>query len=229
MAIIALENIRKSYADGNQMHHVLNQLNLSVEPNEFVAILGPSGSGKSTLLAIAGLLLSADEGRIRIAGQDLTGLNQGQWTKRRLELLGFIFQDHQLLSYMKIGDQLELVAKLKGEKDKKKRQEEVKALLADLGIEACYHQYPNQMSGGQKQRAAIARAFIGNPQVILADEPTASLDPDRGQEIAQLIQKEVKSKNKSAIMVTHDRSILTYVDTIYELKHGQLLKVEKVV
>ena len=227
MAIIALENIRKSYADGNQMHHVLNQLNLSVEPNEFVALLGPSGSGKSTLLAIAGLLLSADEGRIRIAGQDLTGLNQGQWTQKRLELLGFIFQDHQLLSYMKIGDQLELVAKLKGEKDKKKRQEEVKALLADLGIEACYHQYPNQMSGGQKQRAAIARAFIGNPQVILADEPTASLDPDRGQEIAQLIRKEVKSKNKSAIMVTHDRSILTYVDTIYELKHGQLLKVEK--
>lgn len=228
MAIIALENIRKSYADGNQMHHVLNQLNLSVEPNEFVAILGPSGSGKSTLLAIAGLLLSADEGRISIASQDLTGLNQGQWTQKRLELLGFIFQDHQLLSYMKIGDQLELVAKLKGEKDKKKRQEEVKALLADLGIEACYHQYPNQMSGGQKQRAAIARAFIGNPQVILADEPTASLDPDRGQEIAQLIRKEVKSKNKSAIMVTHDRSILTYVDTIYELKHGQLLKVEKV-
>ena len=227
MAIIALENIRKSYADGNQMHHVLNQLNLSVEPNEFVAILGPSGSGKSTLLAIAGLLLSADEGRIRIASQDLTGLNQGQWTQKRLELLGFIFQDHQLLSYMKIGDQLELVAKLKGEKDKKKRQEEVKALLADLGIEACYHQYPNQMSGGQKQRAAIARAFIGNPQVILADEPTASLDPDRGQEIAQLIRKEVKSKNKSAIMVTHDRSILTYVDTIYELKHGQLIKVEK--
>ena len=227
MAIIELENIRKSYADGNQMHHVLNQLELSVEPNEFVAILGPSGSGKSTLLAIAGLLLSADEGRIRIAGQDLTGLNQGQWTQKRLELLGFIFQDHQLLSYMKIGDQLELVAKLKGEKDKKKRQEEVKSLLADLDIEACYHQYPNQMSGGQKQRAAIARAFIGNPQVILADEPTASLDPDRGQEIAQLIQKEVKSKNKSAIMVTHDRSILTYVDTIYELKHGQLLKVEQ--
>lgn len=228
MAIIELENIRKSYADGNQMHHVLNQLELSVEPNEFVAILGPSGSGKSTLLAIAGLLLSADEGRIRIAGQDLTSLNQSQWTQKRLELLGFIFQDHQLLSYMKIGDQLELVAKLKGEKDKKKRQEEVKALLADLGIEACYHQYPNQMSGGQKQRAAIARAFIGNPQVILADEPTASLDPDRGQEIAQLIRKEVKSKNKSAIMVTHDRSILTYVDTIYELKHGQLLKIEKV-
>ena len=223
MAIIELENIDKSYADGNQMHHVLTHLYLSVDSKEFVAILGPSGSGKSTLLAIAGLLLSADRGHIRIGGQEL---NQKQWTRKRLELLGFIFQDHQLLSYIRIGEQLELVAKLKGEEDRKKRQEEVRSLLADLGIEACYRQYPNQMSGGQKQRAAIARAFIGNPQLILADEPTASLDPDKGQEIAKLICNEVKSKNKSAIMVTHDRSILNYVDTVYELKHGQLLEVE---
>ena len=226
MAVIELENIQKSYADGNQMHHVLSHLDLSVDSKEFVAILGPSGSGKSTLLAVAGLLLSADAGRIRIGGQDLTDLSQKQWTRKRLELLGFIFQDHQLLSYMRIGEQLELVSRLKGEQDRKKRREEVQSLLVDLGIEACYHQYPNQMSGGQKQRAAIARAFIGNPQLILADEPTASLDPDKGQEIAELICNEVKSKNKSAVMVTHDRSILSYVDTVYELKHGQLLEVE---
>ena len=205
---------------------MLSHLYLSVESKEFVAILGPSGSGKSTLLAIAGLLLSADAGRIRIGGQDLTDLSQKQWTRKRLELLGFIFQDHQLLSYMRIGEQLELVSRLKGEQDRKKRREEVQSLLVDLGIEACYHQYPNQMSGGQKQRAAIARAFIGNPQLILADEPTASLDPDKGQEIAELICNEVKSKNKSAVMVTHDRSILSYVDTVYELKHGQLLEAE---
>lgn len=226
MAIIELDSIGKSYADGDQTHHVLRGLSLSVDAGEFVAILGPSGSGKSTLLSIAGLLLSADEGRISIAGQDLTELSQKQWTRKRLELLGFIFQDHQLLPYMHIGDQLELVAKLKGEKDKAARQAEVRSLMQDLGIEASYSKYPRQMSGGQKQRAAIARAFIGNPQLILADEPTASLDPDRGQEIAQLICKEVKSKNKSAIMVTHDRSILPYVDTIYELTHGTLTKVE---
>lgn len=226
MAVIELENIQKSYADGNQMHHVLSHLDLSVDSKEFVAILGPSGSGKSTLLAVAGLLLSADAGRIRIGGQDLTDLSQKQWTRKRLELLGFIFQDHQLLSYMRIGEQLELVSRLKGEQDRKKRREEVQSLLVDLGIEACYYQYPNQMSGGQKQRAAIARAFIGNPQLILADEPTASLDPDKGQEIAELICNEVKSKNKSAVMVTHDRSILSYVDTVYELKHGQLLEAE---
>ena len=226
MAVIELENIQKSYADGNQMHHVLSHLDLSVDSKEFVAILGPSGSGKSTLLAVAGLLLSADAGRIRIGGQDLTDLSQKQWTRKRLELLGFIFQDHQLLSYMRIGEQLELVSRLKGEQDRKKRREEVQSLLVDLGIVACYHQYPNQMSGGQKQRTAIARAFIGNPQLILADEPTASLDPDKGQEIAELICNEVKSKNKSAVMVTHDRSILSYVDTVYELKHGQLLEAE---
>ena len=224
MSVIELQQIKKSYADGNQMRDVICDLNLTVEPQEFVAILGPSGSGKSTLLSIAGLLLSSDSGQVIIGGQNLTNLKQNEWTKKRLELLGFIFQDHQLLPYMKIGDQLEVVAKLKGEKDASKRKEEVKGLLAELGIENCYGQYPNQMSGGQKQRAAIARAFIGNPQLILADEPTASLDPERGKEIAQLIQREVKSKHKSAIMVTHDRSVLEYVDTVYEMKNGKLVR-----
>ena len=224
MSVIELQQIKKSYADGNQMRDVICDLNLTVEPQEFVAILGPSGSGKSTLLSIAGLLLSSDSGQVIIGGQNLTNLKQSEWTKKRLELLGFIFQDHQLLPYMKIGDQLEVVAKLKGEKDASKRKEEVKGLMAELGIENCYGQYPNQMSGGQKQRAAIARAFIGNPQLILADEPTASLDPERGKEIAQLIQREVKSKHKSAIMVTHDRSVLEYVDTVYEMKKGKLVR-----
>lgn len=224
MSVIELQQIKKSYADGNQMRDVICDLNLTVEPQEFVAILGPSGSGKSTLLSIAGLLLSSDSGQVIIGGQNLTNLKQSEWTKKRLELLGFIFQDHQLLPYMKIGDQLEIVAKLKGEKDASKRKEEVKGLLAELGIENCYGQYPNQMSGGQKQRAAIARAFIGNPQLILADEPTASLDPEKGKEIAQLIQREVKSKHKSAIMVTHDRSVLEYVDTVYEMKKGKLVR-----
>ena len=224
MSVIEIQQIKKSYADGNQMHDVIKDLSLTVEPQEFVAILGPSGSGKSTLLSIAGLLLSSDSGQVIIGGQNLTNLKQNEWTKKRLELLGFIFQDHQLLPYMKIGDQLEVVAKLKGEKDASKRKEEVKGLLAELGIENCYGQYPNQMSGGQKQRAAIARAFIGNPQLILADEPTASLDPERGKEIAQLIQREVKSKHKSAIMVTHDRSVLEYVDTVYEMKKGKLVR-----
>ena len=220
MAIIELKNIRKSYADGSQMHHVLNQLNLSVEPNEFVAILGPSGSGKSTLLAIAGLLLSADEG-IRIAGQDLSGLNQGQWTQKRLELLGFIFQDHQLLSYMKIGDQLELVAKLKGEKDKKKRQEEVKALLADLGIEACYHQYPNQISGGQKQRMTIARAIAKQAPILILDDSASALDFATDAKLREAIKNQ--TPRPTTFIVSQRAASVQYADLILVLDEGNLV------
>ena len=224
MSVIELKNITKSFMDGMQKREILHDLNLTVNKGEFVAIIGPSGSGKSTFLSIAGLLLSSDSGEICIAEQNLTNVTQSEWTKKRLELLGFIFQDHQLLSYMTVGDQLEEVSKLKGEKDAAKRKEEVQTLLKELGVEGCYYLYPNQISGGQKQRVAIARAFIGNPQLILADEPTASLDPEKAQEIAQLIQREVKEKQKSAIMVTHDRSVLEYVDTVYELKKGSLVR-----
>ena len=224
MSVIELKNITKSFMDGMQKREILHDLNLTVNKGEFVAIVGPSGSGKSTFLSIAGLLLSSDSGEIRIADQNLTNVTQSEWTKKRLELLGFIFQDHQLLSYMTVGDQLEEVSKLKGQKDASKRKEEVQILLKELGVEGCYHLYPNQISGEQKQRVAIARAFIGNPQLILADEPTASLDPEKAQEIAQLIQREVKEKQKSAIMVAHDRSVLEYVDTVYELKKGSLVR-----
>ena len=220
MSVIELKNIIKSFMDGMEKRKILYDLNLTVNKGEFVAIVGPSGSGKSTFLSIAGLLLSSDSGEIRIADQNLTNVTQSEWTKKRLELLGFIFQDHQLLSYMTVGDQLEEVSKLKGQKDAVKRKEEVQT----LGVEMCYNLYPNQISGGQKQRVAIARAFIGNPQLILADEPTASLDPEKAEEIAQLIQREVKEKQKSAIMVTHDRSVLEYVDTVYELKKGSLVR-----
>lgn len=122
------------------------------------------------------------------------------------------------MPYVRIGDQLELVATFKDEKDKATRQTEVRSLMENLGIEASYAKYPRRMSGGQKQSAAIARAFIGNPQLILADKPTASLEPDRIQEIDQLIDNEVNSKNKNAIMMKRDRPIPSYVDTTYKLK-----------
>ncbi|MGT2888671.1 ABC transporter ATP-binding protein [Streptococcus didelphis] len=223
MAILELQGITKKFQDGQDYQEVLNNLNLSLEQNEFVAILGPSGSGKSTLLSIAGLLLSADSGQLKIANQDLSHLKQQEWTKKRRELLGFIFQDHQLLPFMTIKEQLQMVAKMKG-MSKAVMDKEIDRLLSELGISNCQDKHPNHMSGGQKQRAAIARAFIGDPQLILADEPTASLDPAKGKVIAQLIQKEVKSKEKAALMVTHDRNILEFVDTVYELKDGALLK-----
>ncbi|PZO95166.1 MAG: hemin ABC transporter ATP-binding protein [Streptococcus pyogenes] len=220
---LELIDITKGFKDGEGYQLVLDHLALTVAAGEFVAILGPSGSGKSTLLSIAGLLLSPDAGHLKIAGQDMTGLKQTEWTKKRQELLGFIFQDHQLLPFMTIEQQLALVAKVKGVK-KVDIAKTVEQLLGDLGMAGSAKKHPNQLSGGQKQRVAIARAFLGNSQVILADEPTASLDPERGRDIVALIQKEVKEKQKAAIMVTHDRSVLDFVDTVYELKQGQLQK-----
>ncbi|WP_231700361.1 ABC transporter ATP-binding protein [Streptococcus halichoeri] len=220
---LELIDITKGFKDGEGYQLVLDHLTLTVAAGEFVAILGPSGSGKSTLLSIAGLLLSPDAGHLKIAGQDMTGLKQTEWTKKRQALLGFIFQDHQLLPFMTIEQQLALVAKVKGVK-KADIAKTVEQLLGDLGMADSAKKHPNQLSGGQKQRVAIARAFLGNSQVILADEPTASLDPERGRDIVALIQKEVKEKQKAAIMVTHDRSVLDFVDTVYELKQGQLQK-----
>lgn len=218
MAILELTNISKSFQDGDQSKVILDQVNLSVSEGEFVAVLGPSGSGKSTLLTIAGLLLSSDSGQLHIAGQELTQLKQSEWTKKRRELIGFIFQNHQLLPYLTISEQLQLVANLSSDRTKEESRQEMDELLDQLGILESKNKYPSQLSGGQKQRVAIARAFISHPQLILADEPTASLDEDRGREIAALIQKEVKEQNKAAVMVTHDQRILEFVDTVYELK-----------
>ena len=222
---LEVTNVEKVYGGmfGNATR-ALDGVSFSIGRGEYVAIMGPSGSGKTTLLNCIAAIDRPTAGSVLIDGTNVTHMRAKQLSTFRREQLGFIFQDHQLLPYMRIGDQLELVAKLKGEKDKATRQAEVRSLMEDLGIENAYGKYPRQMSGGQKQRAAIARAFIGDPKLILADEPTASLDPDRGQEIAQLICTEVKSKNKSAVMVTHDRSILSYVDTVYELTHGRLTR-----
>ncbi|MGT2865620.1 ABC transporter ATP-binding protein [Streptococcus fryi] len=221
-AKLELKGIGKSYKDGDASLTILKDLNLSVEAGEFVAILGPSGSGKSTLLSIAGLLLTADTGAIYLDGEKVSSSSQKDLTKLRREQLGFIFQSHHLLPFMTINDQLLEVAAFNKNFSRQERQEAVSTLLKDLGIEGAANKYPNQLSGGQRQRAAIARAFVHQPKLILADEPTASLDADRGRQIAELLRKEVKERQTGAIMVTHDERILDLVDKVYELEYGQL-------
>lgn len=224
MSALVLKNISKSYQDGTSRRQILDHLNLEVAAGEFVAILGPSGSGKSTLLTISGMLLSADEGAIIIEKQDIALHSQKERTRYRREHIGFIFQNHQLLPYLNIEDQLRLVAKSAGYSDKKSMNEAIQELLTDLGLYEVRKQYPNSLSGGEKQRVAIARAFINQPDIILADEPTASLDGPRGRQIASMIRQEVKKKNIAALMVTHDERILDLVDTVYRLENGILIK-----
>lgn len=220
-AILDLKDIQKSFQDGEEKRTVLNNLQLEVAAGEFVAILGPSGSGKSTLLSIAGVLMSADKGHIILDGQDISQATQKIWTSIRREKIGFVFQSHQLLPYLTVYDQLLMAAKISRVKNLDQR---IKELLDDLGISDCAKKFPKQLSGGQKQRAAIARAFLAKPALILADEPTASLDEARGRQIAELLQKETKENHSAAIMVTHDERILDVVDHVYRLKEGQLFQ-----
>lgn len=219
--ILDLKDIQKSFQDGEEKRTVLNNLQLEVAAGEFVAILGPSGSGKSTLLSIAGILMSADKGRIILDGQDISQTTQKIWTSIRREKIGFVFQSHQLLPYLTVYDQLLMAGKMSRVKNLDQR---IKELLNDLGISNCAKKFPKQLSGGQKQRAAIARAFLAKPALILADEPTASLDEARGRQIAELLQKETKVNHSAAIMVTHDERILDVVDHVYRLKDGRLFQ-----
>ena len=212
--ILSLKNIEKSYQEGQSMRTILNHVDLSVHEGEFVAIVGPSGCGKSTLLNIAGMMLSPDQGEVDLCGNNVTSLPGRKWTKIRKEEIGFIFQNHQLLPYLKAGEQLSVLLKTS--------RQEVEQLFRELEIENIIDQYPAKLSGGERQRVAIARAFATNAKLILADEPTASLDSQRGRHAVEMIQMEVHKRNKAAIMVTHDERVLDLVDKIYRMEDGKL-------
>lgn len=220
---LELEQVTKRYRDGESEKVVLDRVCLKVKPGELIAIVGPSGSGKSTLLSIAGALLSPEEGTISIGGTSIGHMKQQEWTKVRKEKIGFIFQNHQLLPYLTTRDQLQLIPSIGG---KQHGQMDIDELLKDLGLNECRDKYPAQMSGGQKQRTAIARAFMNDPEIILADEPTASLDGERGRQVVSMILQEVKKRNKAAVMVTHDERVLDLVDAVYRLDQGVLVQVK---
>lgn len=218
---LIMKNISKSYQDGEQQIEVLKNVSLEVAQGEFVAILGPSGAGKSTFLSIAGALLSPTTGEILIGGKGLSNLSNKELTKVRLDKVGFIFQGAHLIPYLNVRDQLLLIAELAGQKGSKAK-EKAATLLKELGLEARQNNYPESLSGGEKQRVAIARSLMNDPDIILADEPTASLDADRGHKVVQMIADEVKKKNKAAIMVTHDERVLDLVDRVIRIEDGYL-------
>lgn len=216
-----MKNISKNYQDGEQVIEVLKNVSLEVAQGEFVAIVGPSGAGKSTFLSIAGGLLSPTEGEIAIGGTTLNNMSGKALTKVRLDKVGFIFQGANLIPYLNVRDQLLVIAELSGEKGSAAKERADK-LLQELGLTARQNNYPESLSGGEKQRVAIARALMNDPDIILADEPTASLDANRGHKVVQMIADEVKRKNKAAIMVTHDERVLDLVDRVIRIEDGYL-------
>ncbi|EAC5199348.1 ABC transporter ATP-binding protein [Listeria monocytogenes] len=218
---LIMKNISKNYQDGEQVIEVLKNVSLEVAQGEFVAIVGPSGAGKSTFLSIAGALLSPTEGEIAIGGTTLNNMSEKALTKVRLDKVGFIFQGANLIPYLSVRDQLLVIAELSGKKGSAAKERADK-LLQELGLTARQNNYPESLSGGEKQRVAIARALMNDPDIILADEPTASLDANRGHKVVQMIADEVKRKNKAAIMVTHDERVLDLVDRVIRIEDGYL-------
>lgn len=219
---LVLSEITKYYQDGPNKIEVLKNIDLGVAPGEFAAIIGPSGAGKSTLLSIAGALLTPSSGSVLLAGQDITTLSAKARTKLRLREIGFIFQSAELVPYLTVLDQLIYVTRLA--KTNVSRAN-ILALLDHLGLSHRIHNFPGNLSGGERQRVAIARAFINDPALILADEPTASLDSTRGHEVVRMIAEEVHAQQKAAVMVTHDDRVLDLVDVVYQIEDGRMTKV----
>ena len=222
MNVLEFINVTKSYQDGNKEIEALKETNFKIEEGKFIAIIGPSGSGKSTFLTLAGGLQTPSKGQIIINGKDYTNLSEKERSKLRFNDIGFVLQASNLVPFLTAKQQLELVDRI----NKKKRQtlQDQKSLFKELGIDHLENKLPKDLSGGERQRLAIARALYNNPAIILADEPTASLDSDRAFEVVDLLFKECKEKNKSIIMVTHDNRMIEKCDHVYRMKDGILTK-----
>lgn len=224
MKLIELKEVKKTFQDGRKTIEALKPTNFSVEEGEFVAVIGPSGSGKSTFLTIIGGLQTPTEGEVFIREDKFSELDEKERAKKRFNEIGFILQASNLIPFLTVKDQLKLVNKIE---KSKLDEDKVESLLSELGIDHLMDKYPSDLSGGEKQRAAIARAMYHNPSVILADEPTASLDTDRAFEVVEILARETKKEKKATIMVTHDERLTDYCDAVYTMKDGVLTKNQK--
>ena len=220
--IMKLEDIDKFYMETGNKLHILKKLNLEVKRGEFVSILGKSGSGKSTLLNIMGLLDKIDGGKIWIDNKEVSSLNEMERNNIKNHFLGFVFQFHYLMSEFTALENVMIPALLNNFKNKSEIEKEAKELLEIVGLAERINHKPNQLSGGEKLRVAIARAMINKPKLILADEPTGNLDEDTGELIFSLFKKINKEHNQSIVVVTHARDLSQVTDRQIYLKRGVL-------
>lgn len=226
MELLKLEHVQKRFGDGDSSITILRDISLTLKRGEFVAIVGPSGSGKSTLLSIIGALLSPSTGNVILDKENIAKYNPSKLSSVRKDKIGFIFQSSNLIPYLTVKEQLMLINDI-SKTDKKESARKAADLLNHLGLSHRAKTYPAKLSGGEKQRVAIARAFMNDPDIVLADEPTASLDSNRGKQVVEMISHEVKSRNKAAIMVTHDDRILHLCDRVLRIEDGQIFEIKQ--
>ncbi|SUM54363.1 ABC transporter ATPase [Staphylococcus nepalensis] len=218
MMSLQVKDIKKSFGKGSSETKVLKGINFEVNEGEFVILNGASGSGKTTLLTILGGLLSQSSGNILYNGVPLYS-NDKKASELRLNEIGFIFQSSHLVPYLKVKDQLATIGKEAG-MSKKEATKRAEKLLKQIGLEEQLNAFPHTLSGGQKQRVAIMRSLMNNPKMILADEPTASLDAERATEVIDMIKDQIQSKKMIGIMITHDKRLFDYADRVIELDDG---------
>ena len=220
MAVIELKDVKKVYGKGDAQVVALKDINFKADKGEVVLIMGPTGAGKSTFLTIAGSLQKPTSGEVLINDEDISDFSAKKRNELRLNKIGFVLQAYNLVPFLTVNEQFTLVDKVK--KQNNISREELQDLLKQLGITDLVKKYPSELSGGQQQRAAIARALYANPEILLADEPTASLDTKNVEEVGQLFKDLAKKRDKVVMLVTHDPRLEKYADHIYEMMDGQM-------
>ncbi|MEH1919449.1 DevA family ABC transporter ATP-binding protein [Nostoc sp.] len=220
--IISIDNLNQSFGKGALQKPVLIDINLEVNPGEIVILTGPSGSGKTTLLTVIGALRSLQAGSLQVIGQELNGASKKKLIQVRSQI-GFIFQSHNLLKCLTAWENVCMSLKLHQNLTLNERKTRSIAILEAVGLGEHVNYYPNNLSGGQKQRVAIARALVSQPKLVLADEPTASLDSQSGRDVVQIMQRLAKEQYCTILLVTHDNRILDIADRIIHMEDGRLL------
>jgi putative ABC transport system ATP-binding protein len=225
MKIIELKGVKKDYPLGNTMVHALKQIDFTVREGDFLSIVGPSGSGKTTLLNIIGCIDQATAGSVIIHGTDVTTMSDKQLTDLRLHKIGFIFQTFNLIPVLTVRENVEFPLLLMKKKNfsKKEVRERAEKLIEAVGLQPYIAHRPYELSGGQRQRVAIARALVTNPDIVLADEPTANLDSETGEKILELMQELNKIEKTTFIFSTHDPDVLKYAKHIVKIKDGRIV------
>ena len=221
MTLIEMIQVTKTYGEGNTKVTALHETNFQLNAGEFVAIVGPSGSGKTTFLTTLGQLQEASSGKILVKGKETGHLSEKEKTDLRFSEFGFILQASNLIPFLTVKEQLDLIDRLDKKKSIKSNRQELFSLL---DLEKVQNHYPKALSGGERQRAAIARALYNNPSIVLADEPTASLDTQRAYQVTDMLASIAHEQDRGVVMITHDTRLLDKVDRIYVMNDGRLVE-----
>ena len=223
-AVLEAKSVTKTYEVESTTINAVDDVSLEICPGEFVGLVGPSGSGKTTMLAMLAGLLAPTKGSVVIGGRELSDMSEGQRTEFRREKVGFTFQGNNLVPYLTVQENVELMLKLNRRFDREGKKQ-AQELLQRLGLGERLKNLPSQLSGGQQQRVAIARALVHNPDIVLADEPTASLDTERAFQVVETFADLIHARNLAGIMVTHDLRMCQYVDKIIQMRDGTIARI----